>query len=41
MAIDRRLPDQVYDDRKRELRRKGWSSAEITRQTDKEFKIYW
>ena len=38
MAVDRRLADQAYDDRKRELRLKGWSSADITRQTDREFK---
>lgn len=41
MAIDRRLSDQVYDDRKHELHHKGWDSTEITRQIDKEFKIYW
>lgn len=38
MAVDRRLADQVYADRQRELRLKGWSSADIARQMDKEFK---
>lgn len=37
MAVDRRLPDQIYDDRKRELRLKGWRNDEIQRQLDKEF----
>lgn len=32
MAVDRRLADQVYEDRKRELRLKGWSNADIERQ---------
>lgn len=41
MAVDRRLADQVYDDRKRELRMKGWSSADIAAQVNKEFKYNW
>lgn len=32
MAVERRLADQVYEDRKRELRLKGWSNADIERQ---------
>lgn len=38
MAVDRRLADQAYEDRKRELRLKGWGGADIARLTDKEFK---
>lgn len=39
MAVDRRLADQVYADRQRDLRLKGWSGEDIARQTDKEFKF--
>jgi hypothetical protein len=32
MAVDRRTADQVYEDRQRELRLKGWSSNDAYRQ---------
>lgn len=37
MAIDRRLADQVYEDRQRELRLKGWRNEEIHRKIRNEF----
>ena len=37
MAVDRRTADQVYADRQRELRSKGWSNNDAYRQMQHEF----
>lgn len=37
MALDRRTADQVYADRQRELRLKGWSNNDTYRQMHHEF----
>lgn len=39
--VDRRLADQIYEDRRRELRLKGWTIEDATRQAQKELTKEW